>query len=155
MPACILVAGFDSDREQQLQREWFASHLRVPPLFRRTGEGALKYLKASQDADALPYPRSVMLVLNWPLSDMPAFLVVKQIRRHPTLRELLIIASHPGWVLSEQRLAYSCGVDCCVDSKTDFSNLIHQVRRIEDFWLKHHRNIWTNAPADSGDRAHR
>src|SRR5258706_10454506 len=43
---CILVVGLESDSESLLQREWFAAHLRVPLLFRRTGEGALKYLHA-------------------------------------------------------------------------------------------------------------
>jgi hypothetical protein len=149
---CILVIGLDSDREQQLQREWFAAHLRVPPLFRRSGEGALKYLHACDRGNELAYPRPVMLVFHWPLVDVPAALAVKQIRSEPRLRELLIIACHPNWELIEQRLAYNCGVDCCVDSNTDFSDLIRQVRRIEDFWFKeppHHLDQRAESPPQS------
>ncbi len=140
---CILVVGLDQNDEYQLQRQWFSAHLRVPLLFRRTGKGALTHLTAVQNAGEIAYPRPLTIVLNWPLADMPASRAVKEIRRERQLRELLVIACHPNWELIEQRLAYNSGVDCCVDKKDDFSALLRQLRRAEDFWFKepvHHQH---------------
>jgi hypothetical protein len=133
---CILVVGLDQNDEYQLQRQWFSAHLKVPLLFRRTGEGALTYLAATQNPSEIAFPRPLLVIFNWPLADMPARQVVKEIRSERRLRELLIIACHPNWELIEQRLAYNCGVDCCVDKKDDFSELLRQLHRAEDFWFR-------------------
>lgn len=133
---CILVAGLDQESENKLQRAWCAGRLRVPLAFRRTGEGALTYLAAAQEATEMMLARPLLLVIHWPLVDMAACDAVRRIRSERRLRELIIVACHANWDLIEQRLAYSCGVDCCVNKTDDFSQLISQIRRVEDFWFK-------------------
>ena len=136
-PITILFAE-DDDDDFLLARDAFAEyHLRNDIRRVRDGEELMDYLlRRNEYADPkkAPAPSLILLDLNMPRKDGREALA--EIKAHPTLRRIPIIALTTSRVEEDILKTYELGVASYIRKPVTFAQLCELVKIFQQYWLE-------------------
>lgn len=80
-------------------------------------------------------PRPDLMLMDWQLSDMQGKDVLAQIKNHETLRRIPVVVFSLCDRSTDIIESYTLQGNCYVVKSSDLTELVHTIRRIEEFWL--------------------
>ena len=135
-PLRILVAEDDLGDVLLLKRAFVAAGVRMPVYFARDGQEVLDYLAGNSPFNnPVEYPLPNLLLLDLGLPRLNGFEVLKWVRRHPTLNQLLVVVLTSSDEPSEVKLAHKLGANAFLVKPHEPSDLVHLVERLQNYWL--------------------
>jgi CheY-like chemotaxis protein len=100
------------------------------------GRQALEYLNGEgKYADRHAYPLPCLVLLDLKLPYVPGLEVLKRMRQHPALREIVVIVLTSSQEVSDVDEAYRLGTNAYVLKPPNLDDLQILARAIRDFWL--------------------
>jgi len=104
----------------------------------RDGQEALDYLAGVDkfsDRAAYPIPQLVVLDLNLPRAT--GFEVLRQVRQHPELQQLIVLVLTSSASDDDITKAYVLGANAYLVKSAEVGKLVTLVEALGNFWLKH------------------
>ena len=143
MTDCILQV--EDDENDILLLEHACQQAELPPIFKIASDGqeAIEYLSGEgkfADRARYPIPRLVLLDLKMPRKD--GFEVLEWIRRHPTLKWLVVIMFTSSAQPRDVNAAYELGVNSFIVKPSRVEERILFVRSLYQWWC--HFNLLPN-----------
>ena len=140
----ILLAEDREDDIILIQRAFKIGGIPYPLLVVRDGEEAISYLSGVgryANRELYPIPGLLLLDLTLPVTD--GFGVLRWIRDHPDLKDLLVVVLTASDRIRDVNQAYRLGAYSFLVKSEDFQDAVAFAKSISDFWLK----VKTKAPA--------
>ena len=132
----ILIADDDADFVVLLQVALEKAHIDNPAKIVRTGLEAIDYLEgkgAYADRAANPIPCMVLLDLSLPLRH--GFEVLKWIRSHPEVSELVVVMLSGCGLERDKDMAEELGANSFLIKPIRFRALVELLEDVRDKWL--------------------
>ncbi len=136
-PLRILVAEDDPGDVLLMERALSKTGVEVPIRFVNDGQQAIDYLKRKPPFhDESTNPRPTLVLLDLKMPRMSGFDVLKWVRRHHALRNLLVVVFTSSEDPEDMRRAYSLGADSYLVKPQDPADFIDSMRDLEKHWLR-------------------
>jgi CheY-like chemotaxis protein len=102
------------------------------------GRQAIEYLKGvDQYANRVEYPLPCLVLLDLRLPYVPGLEVLKTMRQHPVLKEIIVIVLTSSQEESDMDRAYSLGANAYVVKPPDLDKLQGLTKAIKEFWCEY------------------
>lgn len=148
-PLRILVAEDEPGDAMLIQRAFTNSGQDISVNFVTNGQEAIDFLRRKgpySGHSSQPLPTLLLLDLRMP--EVDGFDVLRWLRRHPRLRNILVIAFSSSEDAEDMRLAYELGADVYVVKPQDPDLFMDTVHDMERHWLR------LNATPECGTLTH-
>ncbi|MGF1496488.1 MAG: response regulator [Elainellaceae cyanobacterium] len=136
-PAPVLVADDNEDDWFLIERAFAKNRIANPSYWVKDGDELLDFLLQRgdySDPEQAPRPGLVLLDLNMPGKDGRAAL--QEIREHPDLRHLPVVALTASGERREVIEAYELGVNSFLVKPDTFDQLSELVRCLNRYWFE-------------------
>jgi len=142
----ILLVEDNQDDEELALRALKKNHLSNSIEVARDGEEALRFLFGEDGIDTSvlhKQPRLILLDLKLPKVD--GLEVLKQIKQHPSGREIPVVILTTSAQEPDMKRAYELGVNSYLIKPVDFEHFVEIVRKLGFYWL-----LLNQAPGSKG-----
>jgi len=136
----------EKDTELLVKRAFVKAGLDVSIHFARDGVETLEYLRGEgkfKNRAEFPFPALLLLDFNMPR--MNGLEVLKEIRGDGRLKKLVVVMLSSSVDEGQIAKAFDLGVNSYVEKPSDFSELVHAITSINQYWFgcnhfPHHEN---------------
>ena len=134
-PLHILVAEDDLGDVWLLQRAFTKAGVSAPVYFARDGQEVLDYLEGKAPFDnPVQYPLPDLLLLDLNLPRIDGFNVLRRIRTHPKLSQMLVVILSSSDDPNQIKRANALGANSYFVKPQDPGKLVQIVKDLQDYW---------------------
>jgi CheY-like chemotaxis protein len=136
--AVILVVEDREDDIALIRRAFERAQIPNPVQVVRDGAEAIAYLAGEREySNRAEYPLPSLVLLDLKMPGVDGFEVLRWVRQHPGLRNLLVVVLTSSQDMKDVNTAYKLGANSFMVKPMDFENIVEMSRLIRDYWLLH------------------
>jgi CheY-like chemotaxis protein len=133
---CILQVEDDENDVFLLQRVFQRAGIASPLHAVTDGEMAINYLAgAGAFADRAKHPLPCLVMLDLKLPKVSGLEVLEWIRRHPTLRKLVVVVFSSSCQPEDVDRAYDLGANSYIQKPSDMQHTLEVAQLLKGWWL--------------------
>jgi len=133
----ILLADDDEEDRMLTEEAMEETDLKCQLQFVEDGEQAMEYLLnegAFKNKTKFPLPHLILLDLNMPKKDGRE--VLAELKQHPTLKSIPVIALTTSSSPEDIALMYGLGVNSYITKPVSFSDMVKTINSLKQFWFE-------------------
>ena len=132
----ILVAEDQANDAFILERAFKKTGTKTTLHFVRDGQEAVDYLDGQElFSDRNAYPLPTLLLLDLKMPRLNAFDVLEWVRRHESLRRLLVVVFSSSEEIGDINRAYDLGANSYMVKPSEFDELLQLAEELGRYWL--------------------